>query len=76
LAAGLLERGAERIRQGKRGYANANIVGADRVIFNIKGDDYRLLVANNYRHQIIFIKWIGTHATYDNIDVKTVRYED
>lgn len=57
-----------------RAYANASIVGSDRVVFNIKGNDYRLVVSINYRHQIIFIKWIGTHADYDKIDVKTVRY--
>ena len=57
-----------------RAYANASIVGPDRVVFNIKGNDYRLVVAINYRHQIVFIKWLGTHAAYDKIDVKTVRY--
>ncbi len=57
-----------------RAYANASIVGPDRVVFNIKGNDYRLVVAINYRHRIVFIKWLGTHADYDNIDVKTVRY--
>jgi mRNA interferase HigB len=59
-----------------KAYANASIVGSDRVVFNIKGNDYRLVVAINYLHQIVFIKWIGTQAEYDNIDVKTVRYED
>ena len=57
-----------------KAYANASIVGPDRVVFNIKGNDYRLVVAINYRHQIVFIKWPGTHAEYDKIDVKTVRY--
>ena len=57
-----------------KAYANASIVGPDRVVFNIKGNDYRLVAAINYRHQIVFIKWIGTHADYDKIDVKTVRY--
>lgn len=57
-----------------KAYANASIVGSDRVVFNIKGNDYRLVAAINYRHQIVFIKWIGTHADYDEIDVKTVRY--
>jgi len=33
-----------------------------------------LVAAINYRHRIVFIKWIGTHADYDEIDVKTVRY--
>ena len=55
-------------------YANASIVGADRAVFNIKGNNYGLVVAVNYPHQIVFIKWIGTHADYDRIDVKTVRY--
>jgi mRNA interferase HigB len=57
-------------------YANASIVGLDRVVFNIKGNDYRLVVAVNYRHQIVFIKWIGTHKDYDEIDVRTVKYGD
>lgn len=59
-----------------KAYANASIVGPDRVVFNIKGNDYRLVVAVNYRHQIVFIKWIGTHKDYDEIDVRTVKYGD
>jgi mRNA interferase HigB len=55
-------------------YANASIVGPDRVVFNIKGNSHRLVVAVSYLHQIVFIKWIGTHADYDHIDVKTVKY--
>jgi mRNA interferase HigB len=57
-----------------RAYANASIVGADRVVFNIKGNDYRLVVAIYYRLQIVFIKWIGSHAEYNKIDVKKVKY--
>jgi mRNA interferase HigB len=59
-----------------RAYANASIVGSDRAVFNIKGNSYRLVVAINYAHQIVFIKWIGSHADYDKIDVKTVKYGD
>jgi mRNA interferase HigB len=58
-----------------RSYANASIVG-DRVVFNVKGNSYRLIVAVDYRRQIVFIKWLGTHAAYDEIDVKTVKYGD
>lgn len=58
-----------------RDYANASIVG-DRVVFNIKGNSHRLVVAIDYRRQIVFIKWLGTHADYDRIDVKTVKYGD
>jgi mRNA interferase HigB len=59
-----------------RAYANASIVGNDRVVFNIKGNAYRLVVSVDYRREIVFIKWLGTHAEYDQIDVKTVRYGD
>jgi mRNA interferase HigB len=54
-------------------YANASIV-SDRVVFNIKGNSYRLVVAVDYPRQIVFIKWIGSHAAYDKIDVKKVKY--
>ena len=56
-------------------YATASIVGSERVVFNIKGNDYRLVAAVDYRRQVVFIKWLGSHAAYDKIDVKTVRYE-
>lgn len=59
-----------------RSYANASIVGADRAVFNIKGNSYRLVTAVDYRRQIVFIKWIGSHKAYDKIDVKTVKYGD
>lgn len=58
----------------RRFYANASIVGPDRVVFNVKGNDYRLVVSIHYRLQIVFIKWLGSHAEYDKIDVKTVQY--
>src|SRR5215468_5139491 len=58
-----------------RSYSNASILG-DRVVFNIKGNSYRLVVAVDYRRQIVFIKWLGPHAAYDEIDVKTVKYGD
>ena len=58
-----------------RSYANASIVG-DRVVFNIKGNSYRPVVAVDYRRQIVFIKWLGAHAAYDKINVKTVKYGD
>ena len=59
----------------KVSYASASIVGADRVVFNIRGNRYRLVVAVNYRNGIVFIKWLGTHKAYDKIDVRTVEYE-
>ena len=59
-----------------RGYANASVVGSDRIVFNIKGNSYRLIIAVDYRRQIVFIKWLGTHAAYDKINVKTVKHGD
>lgn len=56
-------------------YASASIIGAERVVFNIKGNTYRLVAAVDYRRAIVFIKWIGTHKEYDNIDVRTISYE-
>jgi mRNA interferase HigB len=60
----------------KRDNGAASIVGSNRVVFNIKGNDYRLVTGINYRRQIVFIKWIGTHRDYDKIDVRTVNYGD
>ncbi len=61
--------------QVKKSYANASIVSSDRAVFNIKGNDYRLITAIDYKRKIVFIKWLGTHAAYDKIDARTVRYE-
>ncbi|MBI3971220.1 MAG: type II toxin-antitoxin system HigB family toxin [Chloroflexi bacterium] len=58
----------------KRLYASASIVSADRIVFNIKGNDYRLVVAVDFEKGIVWIKWIGTHADYDRIDVRQVEY--
>lgn len=58
----------------KRLYATASIVSADRIVFNIKGNDYRLIVAVDFEKGIVWIKWIGTHADYDRIDVIEVEH--
>jgi mRNA interferase HigB len=60
----------------KRSYGAASIVSADRVVFNIKGNDYRLVTAIDYRRSIVFIKWLGAHRDYDKIDARTVQYGD
>ena len=56
--------------------AAATIVSADRIVFNIKGNDYRLVVAVDFEKAIVWIKWIGTHKDYDRIDVKEVEHGD
>jgi mRNA interferase HigB len=55
-------------------YASASILSADRIVFNIKGNAYRLVVAVDYEKSIVWIQWIGTHSDYDHIDAKEVRY--
>jgi len=59
----------------KRSYATASIVSADRIVFNIKGNDYRLVVAVDFEKGIVWIKWIGTHKDYVKIDVNEVKHE-
>jgi mRNA interferase HigB len=54
----------------KRLYATASIVSADRIVFNIKGNDYRLVVAVDFEKAIVWIKWVGTHKDYDRTRVK------
>ena len=56
----------------KEMYGNASIVGDNRAVFNIKGNDYRLVVKINYQHRVVYIRFVGTHAEYDAVDVKEV----
>ncbi len=53
-------------------YKSASIVGEGRVVFNIKGNTYRLVVSIDYEFQVIFIRFIGTHEQYDKINAKTI----
>jgi mRNA interferase HigB len=59
----------------KRAYATASIVSAERVVFNIKGNSYRLVAAMDFEKEVVWIKWLGTHRDYDRIDVRRVQYE-
>jgi mRNA interferase HigB len=56
----------------KRSHPKANILKGGRVVFNIKGNDYRLIAAVNYQANVLVIRFFGTHAEYDKIDVETV----
>jgi mRNA interferase HigB len=53
-------------------YASASIIDSHRVVFNIRGNNYRLVVAINYAYKIIYIRFIGTHREYDQIDAATI----
>lgn len=59
----------------KAQYRSASVLKNRRVVFNIKGNDYRLIVAIAYKLGIVYIKFIGTHAEYDKIDAETVEME-
>lgn len=59
----------------KKRYAHASIVNSERVVFNIKGNDYRLITAVDFQRGTVWIKWIGTHRDYNDIDAATVEYE-
>ncbi|TAE76356.1 MAG: type II toxin-antitoxin system HigB family toxin [Bacteroidetes bacterium] len=56
-------------------FGNASILGNNRVIFNIKGNDFRLITEVDYEIKFVFILWIGTHVEYDKIDAKKITYE-
>jgi len=58
----------------RRLYATASIVSAERIVFNIKGNAYRLVVAVDLEKGIVWIKWIGTHRDHDRIDVTKVQH--
>ncbi len=55
-------------------YRTASVVTSERIVFNIKGNDYRLVAAVDFERGIVWIKWIGAHEDYDRIDVKKVEH--
>lgn len=56
----------------KERFPNVRVIGRGRAIFNIKGNNYRLVVAINYRKKIVQIRFVGTHAEYDRINALEV----
>ncbi|MFZ4832381.1 type II toxin-antitoxin system HigB family toxin [Rouxiella sp. Mn2063] len=59
----------------KEKYRNASILKNRRVVFNIKGNEYRIVVAIAYQLGIVYVKFIGTHQQYDAIDANTIELE-
>lgn len=53
-------------------FRHASVLKSGRVVFNIKGNSYRLVAAINYPYRIVYIRFVGTHEQYDQIDVETV----
>jgi mRNA interferase HigB len=56
----------------KQRYASADILPGNRVVFNIKGNTYRLIVKIHYNTGIVYIRFVGTHTEYDRIDAETI----
>ncbi|HYK76642.1 MAG TPA: type II toxin-antitoxin system HigB family toxin [Daejeonella sp.] len=56
----------------KRDYPNASILEDNRVVFNIKGNHYRLIVKINYSYGMAWVRFMGTHAQYDKIDARKI----
>lgn len=56
-------------------YKNASLVGDDRVVFNIMGNKYRLVVRMVFEFKAVQVKWFGTHLEYDKVDVTTVQFK-
>ena len=58
--------------QVRERYADASIISGNRVVFNIKGNTYRLVVNVDYQYQTVYIRFIGAHAEYDRINAEEV----
>lgn len=56
----------------KAQYRSASVLKNRRVVFNIKGNDYRLIVAVAYKLQVVYVKFVGTHKEYDAVDAETI----
>jgi mRNA interferase HigB len=59
----------------KSTFRSASVINAERVVFNIKGNEHRLVAAIDYKNQILLVKWLGTHKEYDELDVAMVMYD-
>lgn len=60
----------ESLNELKKVFPSADYIGNHRVVFNIKGNDYRLICIVKYSSQKVYVRFIGTHAEYDKIDAK------
>jgi len=67
--------GFGNFNQLKQVYGNASLIGDNRVIFNIKGNDFRLIIKINFAAQAAYILWFGTHKEYDKINAKTIGFK-
>ena len=59
----------------KQTFGSASIIDANRVVFNIKGNDYRLITHLDYLFGMVFILWVGSHTDYDKVDARTIAFK-
>lgn len=64
--------GWQNLHELKQDYPNASILQNNRVVFNIKGNNYRLIVKFSFDYQMAWIRFVGTHAEYDKINANTI----
>jgi mRNA interferase HigB len=72
----LVEQDFQNFQELKIKYGNSSIVGDNRVVFNISGNSYRLVVRIVFTYKVVQIKWFGTHSEYDKIDVTKIEYKN
>jgi mRNA interferase HigB len=65
----------KNFKELKKVYGNASLVGDDRIVFNIAGNKFRLVVRIVFEYKAIQVKWFGTHKEYDKIDVESVIFK-
>ena len=70
-----LEMNFSNFNELKQVYGNASILNNNRVVFNIKGNDFRLIVSLNFLQGNCYLIWFGTHKEYDKIDCETVPFD-
>lgn len=68
------KQGIKNFNELKSVYGTASLVAQNRVIFNIKGNDFRLIISINFPQQAAYIIWFGTHSEYNRIDAGTVAF--
>ncbi len=56
----------------KAAYPSASVLNDNRIVFNIKGNSYRLIVKINFEYEMVWVRFIGTHAEYDKINANTI----
>jgi mRNA interferase HigB len=71
----LLRADFKHFNELKKVYGSASLIGDDRVVFNIMGNNYRLVVRMVFEYRAIQVKWFGTHKEYDNINVRNIRFK-